>query len=223
MKRTVEPELMEGAEQSLAYAQADFEQPHNYFIELFKEKFPENIIGNVLDLGCGTGDITLRFAKVYADCNIDGIDGSQEMLFYAQKDLVSSDKNIQNRVNFVEGTLPEVTLPLPNYEVIISNSLLHHLHQPLILWQTVKKYSKNKTKIFIMDLFRPHNREEAQKLVNTYAGNEPQILQQDFFNSLCAAFTLDEVKQQLQTENLDYLSLEQISDRHFIIYGEYDY
>ena len=32
MERIVEPELMEEEEQSLACAEADFEQPHNHFI-----------------------------------------------------------------------------------------------------------------------------------------------------------------------------------------------
>lgn len=60
MERIIEPELMEGEEQSLAYAEADFEQPHSYFIKLFQEKFGNDIGNTVLDLGCGTGDITLR-------------------------------------------------------------------------------------------------------------------------------------------------------------------
>lgn len=221
MERIVEPELMIEEEQSLAYAQADFEQPHNYFIQLFREKFGQYIKGNVLDLGCGTGDITLRFAKAYPNCKIDGIDGSQAMLSYAQKTLAISEESISQRINFIQGILPGTSLLSSDYTAIISNSLLHHLHNPFVLWDTFKKYSNEGTKIFIMDLFRPASMEEAKALVNNYAGNEPLILQRDFLNSLCAAFTLNEVQEQLNSQNLDYLSLEQISDRHFIVYGEY--
>lgn len=221
MERIVEPELMEEEEQSLAYAEADFEQPHNYFIQLFREKFGTQIGNNVLDLGCGTGDITLRFAKAYADCHIDGIDGSKAMLSYAHQDLAACDESIIPRVNFIKGILPQASLPLDNYDVIISNSLLHHLHNPLVFWQCIHSYSQKGTKIFMMDLLRPDNIQEAFKLVENYANNEPSILQRDFFNSLCAAFTLNEVKQQLTSQNLDYLSVQQISDRHLIVYGEY--
>ncbi len=45
------------------------------------------------------------------------------------------------------------------------------------------------------------------------------ILQRDFFNSLCAAFSLDEVMLQLESVKLGHFRLEQISDRHMIIYG----
>lgn len=221
MKRIVEPELMEEEEQSLAYAQADFDEPHNNFIKLCQEKLGDNIGKNVLDLGCGTGDITLRFAKVYADCHIDGIDGSKTMLFHAYKDLVKCPDNIVKRVNFIEGILPQTSLPLAHYDVIISNSLHHHLHDCFMLWQLIKKYSKKGTNIFVMDLLRPDTIKQAEKLVEIYAKNEPSILQRDFFNSLCAAFTLSEIKEQLKSLNLDYLFLEQISNRHFIIYGEY--
>jgi ubiquinone/menaquinone biosynthesis C-methylase UbiE len=221
MERIVEPELMEGEEQSLAYAEADFEQPHSYFIQLFQEKFGNCIGSNVLDLGCGTGDITLKFAKAYTDCHIDGIDGSKTMLSYAYKDLASCNENIIDRVNFIEGILPQISLTLAHYDVIISNSLLHHLHNPFVFWQCLQKFSQKGTKIFLMDLLRPDTMEKAHQLVKNYADSEPLILQRDFLNSLCAAFTLSEVKQQLFRENLDYLSLEQISDRHFIVYGEY--
>lgn len=220
MERIIEPELMLEEAQSLAYAQADFEQPHSNFIRLFQAKFNQNITGKVLDLGCGTGDITLRFANAYRHCNIDGIDGSPAMLHFAQQDLLNLGKDLKNRVNFDQGILPQFSLNQKDYDVIISNSLLHHLHNPLILWQTIKNYSKNHSIIFIMDLLRPQNINQAQELVNLYAKNEPEILQRDFFNSLCAAFTLTEIKQQLSTENLDYLTVEQISDRHVIVYGK---
>ena len=220
MERIVEPELMDDEEQSLAYAQANFEEPHNHFIELFKQKIGHNIGNNILDLGCGTGDITIRFAKAYSNCNIDGIDGSKTMLFYAYKDVANFDDNIISRINFIEGILPETSLPLSDYDVIISNSLYHHLHNPFVLWKSIQKYGKKGTKIFIMDLLRPDNMKKANELVENYVKNEPQILQRDFLNSLCAAFSLSEVKQQLTSLNLDYLSIEKISDRHFIVYGE---
>ena len=46
MERIPEPDLMNDPEQALAYAQADFEEPHNQFVELFKNRFPEEKIEN---------------------------------------------------------------------------------------------------------------------------------------------------------------------------------
>ena len=43
MQRIPEPELMTDEGQAIAYANADFEEPHNHFIKLLKES-----IGNQL-------------------------------------------------------------------------------------------------------------------------------------------------------------------------------
>jgi len=52
MQRIPEPELMTDQEQAIAYANADFEEPHNHFITLLKEavggKLPES--GRAVDL-----------------------------------------------------------------------------------------------------------------------------------------------------------------------------
>ncbi|MCP4716998.1 MAG: class I SAM-dependent methyltransferase, partial [Deltaproteobacteria bacterium] len=69
MQRIAEPELMLDKEQARAYAEADFDEPHSMFIDLFRERFRERECeGYVLDLGCGPGDITFRFARAYPCC-----------------------------------------------------------------------------------------------------------------------------------------------------------
>lgn len=69
MERFPEPELMEERQQACAYAAADFSEPHNRFIELFQEAFPGlGIEGYALDLGCGPGDIAMRFARANTAC-----------------------------------------------------------------------------------------------------------------------------------------------------------
>jgi hypothetical protein len=54
--------------------------------------------------------------------------------------------------------------------------------------------------------------------VKTYAADEPAILQKDFYNSLLAAFDLDEVRTQLTQAGLA-LHCEKVSDRHFAVWG----
>lgn len=66
MQRRPETELMNDPVQAGAYAEADFESAHQSFIDLFVEKFPQlDITGEVLDLGCGPGDVTRRFARAF--------------------------------------------------------------------------------------------------------------------------------------------------------------
>jgi ABC-type siderophore export system fused ATPase/permease subunit len=69
-----------------------------------------------------------------------------------------------------------------------------------------------------MDLVRPPTRADAQRIVDNVAANEDPVLREDFYNSLCAAFTLDEIGKQLLQASLD-LRLEKISERHMLISG----
>ncbi|WP_394754179.1 class I SAM-dependent methyltransferase [Crenothrix sp.] len=216
MNRILEPELMEDEDQVKAYAEADFDIPHNQFITRLDHFINGAQFGGVaLDLGCGPGDISCRFASAYPLSKIHAVDGSEAMIHFARQ---QTPDDVNRRIRFILGMLPDVMLPQLSYELIFSNSLLHHLYDPQVLWQVIKKYSKPGTHIIIMDLLRPDNIESAHALVSTYAGNEPEILQRDFYNSLLAAFTLAEIKQQLKHAALD-LSVEQISDRHVFISG----
>jgi SAM-dependent methyltransferase len=218
MERQLEPELMEDPEHVKAYAEADFAIPHNDFIERIKLFIDQpGFNGTALDLGCGPGDISLRFARAFPFCRIDAVDGSKPMIDYAQA-LAGS---LARRIRFIHGRLPFVTLPQHNYEIIFSNSLLHHLPDPQILWRSIKTYSRRGTRIAVMDLIRPASVEAAKALVELHSGGESDILQRDFYHSLLAAFSLEEIKDQLNLAGLN-LNLEQISDRHVFINGTTD-
>ena len=75
------------------------------------------------DLGCGPADISIRFAQAHPDCEVDGLDGAPKML--AQGKLAIQKAQLQDRIHLLEGLLPGANLPRDNYDVIISNSLLH--------------------------------------------------------------------------------------------------
>lgn len=218
MERIPEPELMNDAEQAAAYAFADFEEPHARFIELFRETFPGALVeGAVLDLGCGPGDITIRFVQAFPDCVAHGVDGAAAMLAHGRSRL--EREGLLQRVRLIEGYLPGAELPLSAYDAVISNSLLHHLSDPLVLWDTLKRFAKPEAPVFIMDLLRPADREQAQALVDEYAANEPDILRHDFFHSLQAAYRAAEVADQLRLSGLKGLTVRQVSDRHLLIHG----
>jgi len=217
MKRIPEEELMDSAEQARAYADEDYSGPHDAFISYFKSRFPEFTQGKVLDLGCGPADITIRFAQEFPETDIIGLDGAEAMLTIGIDDVKS--RGLAERIKLKRCLLPDESLPLHKFDAIISNSLLHHLADPAVLWQTIKRCAKPGASIFIMDLLRPESTEDANKLVELYACDAPPILKMDFHNSLLAAFQIDEVKKQLTHSGLDNLNVEVVSDRHFIVWG----
>lgn len=218
MKRIPEPELMIESEQVSAYANADFEEPHSNFISMLKSYCSsEDEIRTILDLGCGPGDITFKFAKAFPKTIIDSVDGSKEMLDFA-KNILAEKPELQGRINYIHSMIHEFR-PSKKYDLIFSNSLLHHLPDPMILWNKINEISSLETKIFIMDLLRPETVEQALRLKELYIRNEPEVLQKDFYNSLLAAFEIEEVKEQLKEAGLIHLEVKQISDRHMIVYA----
>ncbi|WP_281332609.1 methyltransferase domain-containing protein [Polyangium sp. 6x1] len=74
----------------------------------------------VVDLGCGTGDLTLALAERWPAAEILGVDSSAAMLAEAQA------KHASSRVRFLQADLARVELPGPA-SVLFSNAALHWL------------------------------------------------------------------------------------------------
>jgi 2-polyprenyl-3-methyl-5-hydroxy-6-metoxy-1,4-benzoquinol methylase len=216
MDRTLEPELMDDPAQVDAYAAADFSAENQGFVNRFREYFPEFSQGRVLDLGCGPGDIPIRFAKLYPACQVIGVDASLPMIRLGERAVRQA------------GIADRVTLRCERYEevagarivdAVISNSLLHHLPNPLQFWQKVRQLVRPGAPVLVMDLLRPESPEAAHAIVDRYAAGAPDILRRDFYNSLLAAFTEDEVTTQLARMNLTRLLIDILDDRHWLVGG----
>jgi ubiquinone/menaquinone biosynthesis C-methylase UbiE len=218
MKRIPEEELMLDEEQARAYGKGEFEEPHSRFIERFRERFfSDSIEGHVLDLGCGPADISLRFARSYSRCRIHGVDGSEAMLKIGRQAIRRAQ--LEQSIELIHHLLPTPKLPRDRYEVVISNSLLHHLKDPQVLWNSIGRFAGPAAPVFVMDLRRPGSEAQARELTELYSSDEPEILQRDFYQSLLAAYREDEVLGQLEQAGLAHFSVEVVSDRHFIVCG----
>ncbi|HHH35320.1 MAG TPA: class I SAM-dependent methyltransferase [Gammaproteobacteria bacterium] len=221
MERVPEPELMEDHRQARAYAEADFSEPHDRFVALFRECFPGvDLAGPVLDLGCGPADVSCRFALAHPRCTLHGVDGSAAMLAEGRR-LVAA-RGLAGRITLHLLRLPSEGLPAGPFAAVISNSLLHHLADPAVLWRTIAALAAPAAPVFVMDLLRPASEREARALVAAHASGEPDILQRDFYHSLRAAYRPEELRGQLAAAGLDQFTVRVVSDRHLIVYGRLD-
>ena len=216
MDRVLEPELMDDPEQALAYARADFEEENQGFVDRFLEFFPHVTQGHVLDLGCGPADIPIRLARALAGCRVTGIEASAPMIALAKEAVDAA--GLTERIALRCERFQDTNLSDPA-DAVISNSLLHHIANPFRFWYAVKKLGKPGAAVLVMDLLRPESPDAAQEIVDRYAANEPAILRRDFYNSLLAAFTEDEVAAQLAELNLSRLIIDVPDDRHWIVGG----
>jgi cyclopropane fatty-acyl-phospholipid synthase-like methyltransferase len=217
MQRIPEPELMEGAEQAQAYAEADFSEANTLFVESYIHHFGDEVSGTMLDLGCGPADIVCRLAEQYPQLRIDAVDGSAAMLAWARRRIDTA--GMQQRVNLIHAHLPVQPLPHRHYDSIISNSLLHHMNDATDFWQLVRHHSCPGTRVMVMDLCRPADRQAAQTLLERYAADAPTVLRHDFYHSLLAAYRVEEIKRQLTNAGLAMLEVKVVSDRHWMAVG----
>jgi ubiquinone/menaquinone biosynthesis C-methylase UbiE len=215
VERLLEPELMDDEAQSAAYAKADFSASNQIFVDGFVRDFPTHL-GAVVDLGCGPGDIDIRLVRAAPGIAVTAVDGSQPMLAIAADAIRAA--GVESRIRILHGILPDLALDEHTFDAALSKDLLHHLPNPAVLWNEIGRLGRRGAAVYVMDLLRPATRDAAQRIVDAVAPHEDPILRQDFLNSLCAAFTTDEVAQQLREARLD-LQVARVSDRHMLITG----
>ena len=173
MKRVLEPELMLGTEQCNEFNQVSHRQYSNgKFIESYK-KYCDLTYGTLIDLGSGPAVHLEVMRNYFPNLSIIGYENSDAMLLLAKQNTsVEVRKADFNTVtDIADGVMCLYTL--------------HHQADPIVFWSTVSRLSRGW--IYIEDLERPET-EEMFSLFNAV---------DDFKHSLRAAFTLDEVKDQL--------------------------
>jgi trans-aconitate methyltransferase len=220
VKRVREEELMDVPRHAQAYADADFSEPNARFIDCFSDKFPAFDGQQIIDLGCGPADITLKLAARYPQARVVGLDGADAMLDIARK-VILGHTSLADRVDVRKWHIGRDVNPLGSeaFQAVVSNSLLHHMRDPLDLWRAIRACAVPDAAVFVMDLVRPQSRIEAEKIVAKYAGKETEVLRGDFLKSLLAAYRPAEIVEQLVSINMDSLHVEVVSDRHLIVFG----
>ena len=217
MKRIPEPELMLAPAQAAAYAAADFAAPHERVVALFRRLFPDARPRDVLDLGCGPGDIARRFARAYPRCRVLGVDGSPAMLACGRRAL-RREPAWGDRITLTRGLL-QTWRPPHRFGTVICNALLHHLHDPQVLWSCLARCAAPGARVLVVDLRRPPSRRAAVALRDRHAAGEPEILRHDFLHSFFAAFTPDEIRAQLKAAGLRGFRVRALGDRHVMVWG----
>ena len=207
---------MDDVAQATAYAQADFADENQGFVDRFREYFPDWSGEHVVDLGCGPGDILVRLLRAFPQVRVTGVDASRAMLDLAAETIGRA--GLTDRITLCCDRFQSLVLP-EQADALLSNSLLHHVPNPLQFWFHLQQWAKPGAAILVMDLLRPESPEDARSLVEQYASGEDPILKRDFYNSLLAAFTEDEVAAQLAEMNLSRLLIDVPDDRHWVVGG----
>jgi len=230
MDRIPEPELMDDPQQAAAYDAGDFARSDQALVEAALDRFSREGLGTrLLDLGCGPGNISFRLAAACPAAMVLGLDGAGAMLAIARQ-RQAADPGRWGRLAFRLAILPLPEGPptgweqpfAPPFSAVISNSLLHHLHDPGVLWRSLRQLGAPGAAVMVRDLRRPASAGELEALVALHASTAPAVLRRDYTLSLRAAFRADEVRTQLQTAGLPELTVRDVGDRYLEVVGRLD-
>ena len=176
----------------------------------------------ILDLGCGPGNISFRLARACPHARVLGLDGAAAMLAIARERL-QAEPALAERLSFRCARLPLAPTELEalgnGFDLLVSNSLLHHLHDPQALWRPLRQLAAPGAWLVLRDLRRPADAAAVAALLERHAANASAQLRHDFEASLRAAFRLEEVRQQLRVAGLNSLRLAERQDRYLDVWG----
>ncbi|MFQ4144092.1 class I SAM-dependent methyltransferase [Chlorogloeopsis sp. ULAP02] len=212
MERVLEPEVMDCLEEAIEYDEMNFTEVNTAFAEeAIALAPPEDAL--VLDAGTGTGRIPILMCQMRSQWQIIAIDLAKNMLEIASRHIEQAGLQSQIRLELIDAK----HLPYADgqFDLIVSNSLVHHLPDPLSFFSEIKRVLKPNGGIFLRDLFRPADEATMNALVNSIGKEYNEYQKKLFRDSLHAALTLDEVKQLISLIDLQKVEIYQSSDRHW--------
>ncbi len=213
MLRVLEPELMDTQRDAEEYDAMDFVDANTRFAEdaiaLVKN------VGDplVLDIGVGTGQVPELMLARRGDMEMMAIDLADEMLKVAMRRLVAA--GVEDRCKLARMDAKKMRLPDAKYDLVICNSTMHHIPDPLVVWQEIARVVKPTGAIMVRDLIRPLTMDAAWATVNRVAAGDHMRQKQLFFDSLCAGLELTEVEAMVKKTGLKRMRIAQCSDRHW--------
>lgn len=212
MQRQLEPEVMDTWEEAIEYDAMDFTEVNTAFVtEALSLGIPTQAL--VLDAGTGTGRIPVLMSQQQPSWQIIAIDLAENMLQIAAGHVQNNGLQAQISLELVDAK--HLPYEDSSFDLVVSNSLVHHLPDPLPFLQELQRVIKPHGAILLRDLFRPDDDATINTLVDSigYEYNEHQ--RKLFRDSLYAALTIDEVNELIIAAGLVGLQVYQSSDRHW--------
>ncbi len=215
MKRILEPEVMDTREEAEAYDAMDHSEVNTSFVERVIELGACE--GHFLDLGTGTADIPILIAQRLSKIHIVAIDLSVNMLKLGGIHI--AEAGLANRIVLDRVDAKSLLYPDQSFDGVISNSIIHHIPDPMPALREISRTVRCGGLILIRDLIRPETPEAAQALVDQYTANDTPYQKKLLYDSFRAAFTIPEVEAMLAQVNFPNATVVQSSDRHWSIEG----
>jgi len=205
LPRVPEPEVMDDSGEVEAYssgaAQAHLDAIDDTFIEHALRLLKGCERGRALDIGTGPGQIVLKLARRLTRWKFVGVDRSSGMIAQAQANLASAGGGLAGRVEFQVADGNRLAFPEKSFDLVMCNSVLHHLSEPQNLLAEMARLARPTGAILLRDLRRP-GRLKYPLHVRWHGRNYSGEMLRLFRDSVRAAYTVPELQRLLDSSPL---------------------
>jgi ubiquinone/menaquinone biosynthesis C-methylase UbiE len=215
IERILEPEVMDDELEAEEYDRMDFTDVNTDFATLASQLSDRNSQINVLDIGTGTARIPLILSEIRPQWQIIGVDLADSMLKLGQKNIEEAGKSEQISLQLIDGK--KMPYDDHSFDLVMTNSLVHHIPNPLDLLLEIDRVVKVDGSILIRDLLRPNSIAEIDKIVQEANLHYSPRQQQLFSDSLHAALTLAEIEELVHQVGWQNAQVYQSSSRHWTV------
>ncbi len=217
IQRIPEPEVMDSPAEAIAYDAMDFTEVNAAFAQAALAIAPPK--GLMLDAGTGTAHIPIAIAQQQPQWQIIGIDLAKSMLEIGTRNIEQAGLRSQIQLECVDAK--QMPYPDGHFDMVISNSIVHHLSNPVPFFRELQRVLKPNSSIFLRDLTRPDNYETLHAMVDRIGIEYDEEQKRLFRDSLYAAYTVAEIQAIATAVGLTDAHIYQSSDRHWTMERRY--
>jgi ubiquinone/menaquinone biosynthesis C-methylase UbiE len=208
LPRVPELEVMDDSGEVEAYASAAAQEHLNRIDDTFVEhaislvRRPQQ--GRALDIGTGPGQIVLKLARRLPGWEFAAVDHSPNMIHQARENLSAAARvspDLPRRVEFSVADGNRLAFSEAAFDLVMSNSVLHHLAAPQRFLSEVSRLVKPGGAILLRDLRRP-SRLAYPWHIRWHGRHYSGTMYQLFCASVRSAYTLPEMESLLRVSPL---------------------
>ncbi|RJP50639.1 MAG: methyltransferase domain-containing protein [Anaerolineaceae bacterium] len=108
---------------------------------------------SVLDLGCGTGTLTLMLKRAHPNANVTGMDGDPDVL------KIARDKSRGTDIQWDRGFASSLPYPDSTFDRVVTSLVIHHLvtDDKRRAFKEIFRVLKPRGELYVLDFGAPHS------------------------------------------------------------------